>query len=262
MRDEPILQPKTKHSSAISVHAALTASPGCRRGDFGLRNRIAAATALQNRGWVTGRSGGAPWTLSGTKRSADALMALLLLLTALPVLILVSILIKATSRGPLFFIQQRTGYRGRRFGMFKFRTMVADAETLKASLRHLNKHGPESIDFKIDDDPRITSVGRILRKTSLDEIPNLINVVRGDMRLVGPRPTSFTANAYEKDEYLRRLSVYPGVTGLWQISGRSDIGFSDRVELDLRYIEDQGPLQDLKILVMTPIKILTGDGAS
>ncbi|MEB2317229.1 MAG: sugar transferase [Pseudomonadota bacterium] len=223
---------------------------------------MALTTAIQNQGWFTGRPDGIPWTLSRTKRVVDALIALLLLSALLPALVAIALLIKLTSRGPVFFIQRRTGYRGRRFGMFKFRTMVADAEALKASLRHLNKHGAGSVDFKIDDDPRITPVGRILRKTSLDELPNLINVVRGDMRLVGPRPTSFNANTYEKSEYLRRLGVYPGVTGLWQISGRSDIGFAERVELDVRYIHNQGPLQDLKILVMTPIKILTGEGAS
>lgn len=264
MSDESIFPSESEPPSQTSVSAdgPLIGSPGCRRGDVDLRNRIAVTTVIQNQGWITHRYGGTPWTLSRTKRTADAMIALLILLVLVPIFLIIALLIKATSHGPVFFIQKRTGYRGRRFGMFKFRTMVADAEARKASLRHLNKHGPESVDFKIDDDPRITSVGRVLRKTSLDELPNLINVVRGDMRLVGPRPTSFNANTYEKNEYLRRLGVYPGVTGLWQISGRSDIGFEERVELDVRYIHDQGPLQDLKILVMTPIKILTGDGAS
>src|SRR5690606_39845714 len=132
--------------------------------------------------------------------------------------------IKISSQGPVFFIQQRTGYRGRRFGMFKFRTMVVNAEELKESLRHLNKHGSDSVDFKIDRDPRVTAIGRWLRRTSLDELPNLLNVVRGDMRLAGPRPTSFDANRYH-NHHLARLRIYPVITALWQLSGRSNIDF-------------------------------------
>lgn len=145
--------------------------------------------------------------------------------------------------------------------MYKFRTMVANAEALKDSLRHLNKHGAESIDFKIDKDPRITSIGGWLRRSSLDELPNLINVVTGDMRLVGPRPTSFNAYRYH-DNHLARLSIYPGMTGLWQISGRSNIDFDQRVELDLSYINEQSLMLDLKILLKTPFKVFTGHGAS
>lgn len=197
-----------------------------------------------------------------TKHTVDTVLAVLTLVVTLPLTLVIAVAIKLESRGPVFFVQQRTGFRGRRFGMYKFRTMVVEAEALKESLRHMNKHGAQSVDFKIDDDPRVTAVGRFLRRTSLDEIPNLINVARGDMRLVGPRPTSFQANTYANNRYLRRLGVYPGVTGLWQISGRSDIDFSERVELDLRYIHNQGPLQDLKIMTLTPLKILMGDGAS
>jgi lipopolysaccharide/colanic/teichoic acid biosynthesis glycosyltransferase len=161
----------------------------------------------------------------------------------------------------VLFVQKRTGYRGRKFGMFKFRTMVSNAEELKESLRHLNKHGADAIDFKIDKDPRITGIGGFLRRTSLDELPNLINVVTGDMRLVGPRPTSFNAYRY-KDNHLARLSIYPGMTGLWQISGRSNIDFDQRVELDLSYIAEQSLLLDLKILLKTPFKVFSGHGAS
>lgn len=242
-----------------SVHAG---SPGCRRGDLALRARIEEATVIHNQGWLTKRPGGAPWTLSKTKRCVDAALALLILLAVSPLLVVIAILIKTTSPGPVLFIQQRTGYKGRRFGMIKFRTMVADAEARKAYLRHLNKYGASSVDFKIDNDPRVTPFGRVLRKASLDELPNLVNVIRGEMRLVGPRPTSFNANTYEKNEYLRRLGVYPGVTGLWQVSGRSDVAFAERVELDLRYIQNQGPMQDLRILLLTPIKIFTGEGAA
>ncbi len=196
-----------------------------------------------------------------TKRLSSALLASFLLLAISPIFIVIAVLIKTGSTGPVFFIQQRTGFRGRRFGMFKFRTMVANAEELKESLRHLNKHGADSIDFKIDKDPRITKVGSFLRRSSLDELPNLINVILGDMRLVGPRPTSFNAQKYNSN-HLSRLSIYPGITGLWQISGRSNIDFDDRVALDLLYIASQSPWQDLKILIKTPFSVISGHGAS
>ncbi|MBC7209326.1 MAG: sugar transferase [Pseudomonas sp.] len=200
-------------------------------------------------------------SLSRTNRVLSCLAALTLLLLLSPVFLVLALLIKLSSKGPVFFVQKRTGYRGRAFGMYKFRTMVANAEALKDSLRHLNKHGAESIDFKIDKDPRITSVGGWLRRSSLDELPNLINVVTGDMRLVGPRPTSFNAYRYH-DNHLARLSIYPGMTGLWQISGRSNIDFDQRVELDLSYINEQSLMLDLKILLKTPFKVFTGHGAS
>ena len=204
-----------------------------KRMDPEQRMRLDAAIHRQGQGWMTGREGGRPWQLSR----------------------------KFTSKGPVMFVQKRTGYRGRKFGMYKFRTMVANAEELKESLRHLNKHGADAIDFKIDQDPRITGIGGFLRRTSLDELPNLINVVTGDMRLVGPRPTSFNAYRY-KDSHLARLAIYPGMTGLWQISGRSNIDFDQRVELDLSYIAEQSLLLDLKILLKTPFKVFSGHGAS
>ena len=145
------------------------------------------------RGWLTGRAGGRPWCLSRTKRYLDASLSVLLLLTLSPLLILLAVLIKLESPGPVFFRQWRTGHRCRRFRMFKFRSMVADAEALKERLQHLNRHSSD-IDFKVIDDPRVTRIGKFLRRYSLDELPNLINVVTGDMRLVGPRPTSFSAD--------------------------------------------------------------------
>ncbi len=232
-----------------------------KRRNPALRKQIDAAVLLQQRGWLTGRAGGMPWSLSRTKRVIEALLAALMLIVLSPVLLAVALSIKFTSPGPVFFIQQRTGFRGRRFGMFKFRTMVVNAEALKESLRHLNKHGSDSVDFKIDRDPRVTAIGHWLRRSSLDELPNLLNVVRGDMRLVGPRPTSFDAHRY-RSHHLARLSIYPGITGLWQISGRSDIDFDDRVALDLAYITRQSPWLDLKILFKTPFKVVSGHGAS
>ena len=225
------------------------------------RMRLDTAIHMQGRGWMTGRDGGRPWTLSRTNRVVACLGALVILLLLSPVLLGLALVIKFSSPGPVMFVQKRTGYRGRLFGMYKFRTMVTNAEELKESLRHLNKHGADAIDFKIDDDPRITPIGSFLRRSSLDELPNLINVVSGDMRLVGPRPTSFNAYRY-KDNHLVRLSIYPGMTGLWQISGRSNIDFDQRVELDLSYIAEQSLLLDLKILLKTPFKVFSGHGAS
>ena len=214
-----------------------------------------------NKGWLLGSNSGTPWSLSLTNRLFSALIALLILLVISPIFIAIALSIKLTSEGPVFFVQQRTGLHGKRFGMFKFRSMVVNAEALKDSLRHLNKHGSNSIDFKIDNDPRVTKIGHFLRRTSLDELPNLINVVLGQMRLVGPRPTSFKADTY-KSHHWGRLSVYPGITGLWQISGRSDLDFDERVELDMNYINQQSLWLDLKILLSTPIQVIKGVGAS
>lgn len=232
-----------------------------KRMDPAHRQRIDAAIHMQGRGWLTGRAGGRPWTLSRTNRVVACFGALCILAVISPLLLGLAVLVKFSSPGPVFFVQKRTGYRGRAFGMYKFRTMVANAEALKDSVRHLNKHGADAIDFKIDKDPRVTPIGQWLRRSSLDELPNLFNVVLGDMRLVGPRPTSFNAYRY-KDNHLARLSIYPGMTGLWQISGRSDIDFDQRVELDLSYINEQSLMLDLKILFKTPFKVFSGHGAS
>jgi lipopolysaccharide/colanic/teichoic acid biosynthesis glycosyltransferase len=142
--------------------------------------------------------------------------------------------------------------------MFKFRTMVRDAEEMKDRLRHLNVLTPP--DFKIPNDPRITRVGRVLRATSLDELPQLLNVFRGEMSLVGPRPTSFSADTY-KLWHTRRLEVKPGLTGLWQIRGRHTTGFDSRVRLDEQYIRRQSLIVDLKIVALTIPGLLRREGA-
>lgn len=201
-----------------------------------------------------------PWCLSRRKRSFDVLGASLSLILTAPVLLLAAIAIKLTSPGPVFYRQWRTGFAGRRFQMYKLRTMVNGADKLKESLRSHNHHGPDSPDFKMRDDPRITPVGRILRKLSLDELPNFINVLRGEMSVVGPRPTSFDIDVYA-DHHLSRLAVPPGITGLWQISGRSEVDFDDRVKLDCRYIQDQSFLLDIRIVALTPFRVLDGRGA-
>jgi len=190
----------------------------------------------------------------------DATLATLMVLASAPFWLLVMLAIRLEGTGPLFFYQPRTGIRGRRFHLIKFRTMVVDAEAQKSEFLHLNHHGSDSPDFKIIDDPRVTRVGRFLRRYSMDELPNLINVIKGDMRLVGPRPTSFAATTYQ-DWHLKRLAVPPGVTGLWQISGRCEIDFDQRVGLDAEYIDRQSPWLDIKILLLTPWRVFDGKGA-
>jgi len=190
----------------------------------------------------------------------DLLSSLALLLLLSPILLIVAAAIKADSRGPVFYRQWRTGLKGRRFRMYKFRTMHQGAETMKESLRALNAHGPDSIDFKIKDDPRVTRVGKVLRRLSVDEFPNLLSVLRGDMSLVGPRPTSFDVDVYA-EWHLARLAVPSGITGLWQISGRADVDFDERVKLDCRYIKEQSFWLDLKIIVLTPFRVFSGRGA-
>ncbi len=225
-----------------------------------LRRRIALCTYLPRRGWLLAREGGRPWALSRTKRIVEGFLAALMLLASAPLWLLLMLAIKLEGPGPVFFFQWRTGMHGRRFRMIKFRTMTLDAGSRKADVIHLNRHGPASPDFKIVDDPRITRVGRVLRRYSLDELPNLLNVLKGEMRLIGPRPTSFSATTYE-DWHLVRLAVPPGVSGLWQINGRSNIDFDQRVKLDIEYIEHQSLWTDLKIFWMTPWRVLDGKGA-
>jgi len=156
------------------------------------------------------------------------------------------------------FKQLRTGKGGRRFNMYKFRTMVPNAEELKSKYAHLNEL--QWPDFKITNDPRITSVGRFLRNTSLDEMPQLFNVLIGDMSLVGPRPTSFGAETY-KLWHTERLDVPPGLTGLWQIIGRAQVEFDDRLRLDIAYIEHRCLWLDINILMRTALAVFSQKGA-
>jgi len=192
------------------------------------------------------------------KRLIDITVCLALLAIAIPVLALCVLAIRLDSPGPVLFRQERTGRDGRRFRMLKLRTMVADAEALKATLAHLNVLPPP--DFKIPDDPRITRVGRFLRATSLDELPQLFNVLRGDMSLVGPRPTSFSPETYEL-WHTHRLDVPPGITGLWQIEGRNITTFDERLRLDVQYIRRRSLLFDLQLLGRTVLVVLKRSGA-
>jgi exopolysaccharide biosynthesis polyprenyl glycosylphosphotransferase len=196
----------------------------------------------------------------GVKRLLDIVVAATLLLLLSPVLLLTALAIRIDSRGPVLFAQERYGLGRRRFRMFKFRTMVSDAEALQAALEAANEaDGPV---FKIARDPRVTRVGAFLRRTSIDELPQLLNVLRGEMSLVGPRPLPLRDVArFNRASDMRRFSIRPGITCLWQISGRSDISFDDWIRLDLKYIDEWSLWQDLRILAMTVPAVLRGTGA-
>jgi exopolysaccharide biosynthesis polyprenyl glycosylphosphotransferase len=189
----------------------------------------------------------------------DRVAAGLILIVISPIMVLTALLIKATSRGPTFFKQVRQGYRGKPFTLYKFRTMVSNAEQLKAELEVLNEM--DEVVFKIERDPRITPLGRVLRKWSIDELPQVFNVLKGEMSLVGPRPMLHTEIDKFKYWQRRKLSVKPGLTCLWQISGRSNLRFEDWMRLDLEYIDNWSLGLDAKILLKTIPVVLTAKGA-
>lgn len=194
----------------------------------------------------------------GAKRALDLTLVLLALPVLASVFVICALAIKIESPGgPVMFSQARTGEGGRRFRMFKFRSMVPNAEEMKKELMHLNEL--QWPDFKITDDPRVTRIGRILRKTSLDELPQILNVIRGEMSLVGPRPTSFSAETYALWQ-TERLDVTPGLTGLWQIVGRGETEFDDRLRLDIAYIERRCLWLDVQILFRTFTTVLSAKG--
>jgi exopolysaccharide biosynthesis polyprenyl glycosylphosphotransferase len=194
------------------------------------------------------------------KRSLDVGIAMLVLLVGLPLVGLIALGIRLTSTGSVLFRQTRCGLNGRYFTLYKFRTMVHDAEVRRRELLHLNEMtGPT---FKLRSDPRVTPLGRLLRRFSLDELPQLWNVLRGDMSLVGPRPPIPEEVAQYQRWQRRRLSMKPGLTCLWQVSGRNEVDFDRWMELDLQYIDSWTPMLDLKILLKTIPAVLTGRGAS
>lgn len=194
------------------------------------------------------------------KRIFDVAASAAFLLVFSPLFLVIAALIKLEDRGPIFFPQKRVGRFGREFKMWKFRSMGVDAEARVKELLAQNQH-TEGVTFKIKNDPRITKVGKWLRKFSLDELPQFFNVLIGDMSLVGPRPPVPREVALYTLADRRRLLVAPGITCFWQIGGRSEIDFSGQVELDVRYIESQSFWLDLKILLKTVPAVLTGKGA-
>jgi lipopolysaccharide/colanic/teichoic acid biosynthesis glycosyltransferase len=208
---------------------------------------------------------------SGLKRTLDILGSALLLLVLSPIFLVTAVLVKLKSPGPVFFRQSRVGEHGRSFTMLKFRTMRVNTDHAihKQFVSQLiNGSSPAGGDsakeapFKIVNDPRVTSIGRLLRKTSLDELPQLWNVLRGDMSLVGPRPPlAYEVEQYKSWHYRRVLEAKPGITGLWQVNGRSRTTFDDMVRLDLRYAKNPSAWADIKILLATPRAVISGKGA-
>jgi lipopolysaccharide/colanic/teichoic acid biosynthesis glycosyltransferase len=206
----------------------------------------------------------APSATSLTKRAIDLCGAIVGLTLLGPVMIVVAILIRRDSTGPIFFRQRRLGLQGNTFWVLKFRTMVTDAELRLREIESLNE-SQGGVLFKIKDDPRVTRIGRILRKTSLDELPQLINVLRGEMSLVGPRPLqlrdSDLLSTLRPEDFARRLSVMPGASGPWQVGGRSELSVEGMLELDLDYVDNWSLRRDFKIILQTILVIFTGKGA-
>lgn len=190
------------------------------------------------------------------KRVIDILFSLIGLIILSPLILLVAIVIKIESKGPIVFAQERIGKNGCAFNMYKFRSMVVNAEELKEKLLAKNEmSGPM---FKIKEDPRVTKIGKFIRKTSIDELPQLINILKGEMSLVGPRP-SLQSEVMHFEDWMRiRLEVKPGLTCYWQVSGRNDIGFIEWMKLDVKYVKERNILIDLKLILKT-IFLLVGD---
>ena len=193
------------------------------------------------------------------KRLLDIVLTLNILLLNWPILLLIAAAVALGSPGPVFFVQRRVGLGGTTFGMIKFRSMYRDAEARRAALEALSDR--DGICLKIRHDPRITPVGRVLRRWSLDELPQLFNVLRGEMSLVGPRPALVEEVAVYPERAHLRHRVKPGITGFWQVSGRADIGFEDMIELDLDYVRRVSLWTDLSVLLRTVSAVLSGRGA-
>jgi exopolysaccharide biosynthesis polyprenyl glycosylphosphotransferase len=192
------------------------------------------------------------------KRGMDLLLAGVTLVVLSPLLLLVALAVKLDSHGPILYLSERIGKKGRVFRCIKFRTMVSDAEKRRADVQHMNER--DGVLFKISNDPRITKLGRFLRKYSLDELPQFLNVLRGDMSIVGPRPPLASEVREYKLSHLRRLDVMPGITGLWQVQARQDPSFDNYISLDVTYVDNWSIWLDLQILARTIVVVLEGTG--
>lgn len=193
------------------------------------------------------------------KRALDTSLVVMGAAVVLPVFAGIALAVKLTSKGPVFFVQQRVGRDGKTFGMIKFRSMFIDAEARRAALRDQSDRA--GVCFKLKNDPRVTPLGRILRRLSLDELPQLINILRGDMSLVGPRPALPEEVAVYPSYARERLDVLPGLTGSWQVSGRADLSFSQMIDLDIAYARRANLATDLNILLRTFGAVVSGKGA-
>jgi exopolysaccharide biosynthesis polyprenyl glycosylphosphotransferase len=228
---------------------------------FGLKKARSTPEEFDGDHHVATHTGVSEWLPLLVKRMSDIVFSFLLLLLLAPVFVIVALLIKLSSDGPIFFRQERMGLNKRKFPILKFRTMVPNAEKMLAELEEQNEvSGPV---FKIRKDPRITPIGKVLRRTSIDELPQLINVLRGDMSLVGPRPLPVRDyEGFNEDWQRRRFSVLPGITCLWQVSGRSSIPFEQWMKMDLQYMDEWSLWLDIKILAQTVSAVLKGSGAA
>jgi exopolysaccharide biosynthesis polyprenyl glycosylphosphotransferase len=228
---------------------------------FNLRSQDSSAVRLDENSQVVAVASSPRSGPALLKRLIDCLVSAVALMVLSPLLLIVALLVKFTSDGPVFFRQTRVGLNKRMFSIYKFRTMIADAEKVQDQLLSMNEMtGPV---FKIKQDPRITPLGRILRNTSIDELPQLFNVLKGEMSLVGPRAMSLRDyELFDNDGHRRRFSVKPGVTCLWQVKGRNSIPFEQWMELDLLYIDQWSLWLDLKILAQTVPAVLRGTGAA
>jgi lipopolysaccharide/colanic/teichoic acid biosynthesis glycosyltransferase len=246
--------------SSISPELTAAIAPG-HEADF-LQETLGSTLAGPIRRAVDGRAWGHV-AQHVAKRGIDVIGALGGLIFLCPLFALIALLIRRESRGPVFFRQTRVGLNGQTFEMLKFRTMVVDAEARLREIEHLNE-SDGGVLFKVKRDPRVTRVGRILRRTSLDELPQLINILRGEMSLVGPRPLQLRdckllAQA-EPEGFARRHTVVPGLTGAWQVSDRSETGFTHLIQHDLEYIERWSLALDLRLMVQTVFTIVHGRG--
>ena len=240
------------HDDGVSVvgdgAAALRLAPDLLPGPAGAH--LALAPVAEQPGWLG-------------KRALDVALALVLLVLTVPVFLVVAVVIKATSAGPVFFRQRRVGRGGEDFPMLKFRTMHTDSEhrlRTDPALQQIFLDGGHKIPSRLD--PRVTAVGRVLRKLSLDELPQLLNILAGHMSMVGPRPVERSQLVRDYRGYEKAyMALRPGLTGLWQVSGRSRVQFPQRAELDRHYLQTCGPWVDAKIILRTPRAVLTGLGA-
>ncbi len=219
-----------------------------------LSNRLRASRARLVWWWSTRR-------LTLLKRSLDVTLVLGALLVLAPLFALVALAIKLYDRGPVLFWQKRVGLNGRIFEFPKFRSMCVNAEAVRAALMANNQHGSEGVTFKMKRDPRITPIGRLIRRTSIDELPQLWCVLTGDMSLVGPRPPLINEVARYTMKERQRLSVTPGLTCIWQVNGRSEIPFPQQVLMDIDYIQQRSMRTDVKLLAQTLPAVIRGRGA-
>jgi exopolysaccharide biosynthesis polyprenyl glycosylphosphotransferase len=228
---------------------------------FNLKIARAYADEINGDTHITAHSGSTDNFAIMVKRALDIVISFGLLVAFAPLLLVVALLIKFTSEGPVMFTQERVGLNKRRFRIYKFRTMIPNADKMLAQLESLNEAGGPT--FKIKNDPRMTSLGRMLRRTSIDELPQLFNVLKGDMSLVGPRPLPVRDyEGFNEDWQRRRFSIRPGITCLWQVNGRSSITFEKWMQLDLQYMDEWSLWLDLQILARTVPAVLKGSGAA